>query len=408
MKQVSAMSSPVYRRFFTGSLLSSIGDYVGVTALNWYVLESTSSPFYLGMINFFRLLPALFIGLLGGWLADRFPQRTLLIILYIPILILGAILAWYVAAGQKNMWILSTLVILRGLFDEMEPPVRNALLPDIVPPHGIASGVALYTTMLNVARMIGPALAGIMIARVGVAPLFIFHVFAQLAVFASLFAIPRKSAVPVQEPQASSAGFGAVISFLRSQPRLLFLLILSVCFMLFGFSYSSLVPIYVLQMLQTGPATFGYLLTATAAGAVLGAFALTRIDSKRFLPWTPWFALGFTCSLFVLGFSHYFVLAAIALFLMGLFSQAFRTSIRIVFQLSSPEGLRGRLMSVIMADRGFIPLGVFLASAAAEKVSIASILILMSACCLLCLLGYICLYPRISKEVSSHASNQYS
>lgn len=390
MKQDSALKSPVYRRFLAGSLLSSIGDHVGMAALNWYVLETTSSAVYLGIINFFRLLPALFIGLAGGWLADRFPRRKLMIFLYIPIMGLSLALALYVSSGHLQMSILCLLVVLKGLFEEMEPPVRNALLPEMVLDNALASGVALYTTMLNVARIIGPALAGLVIAQYGTVPLFFFHTFSQLAVFLTLFAIPKQSdKVNTSALAASTGGYREVVRYLRTQPFLLTLFLVSISFMLFGFPYSSLVPVFVQNGLGKGPETFGYLLTATAIGAVLGALGLTRLDTNQQIRFIPLFACCFSVMFVLLGLSHSVWLAGILLFFIGLFSQAFRTSIRIVFQLAAPEHMRGRLMSVILADRGFIPIGILLASKATESLGIGLVFQIMGGCCLLSLIPFL-------------------
>lgn len=143
-----------------------------------------------------------------------------------------------------------------------------------------------------------------------------------------------------------------------------------------------------------GPEAFGYLLTATAIGAVLGAWGLTRLNPLQQARFIPLFATGFAVFFLLLGAFQNLWLVVLSLFMIGMFSQAFRTAIRIVFQLAAPENMRGRLMSIVLADRGFIPLGILLASSLSEAFGIAFVFIFMSACCLLSIFPYLMLSQK--------------
>jgi MFS transporter, DHA1 family, staphyloferrin A biosynthesis exporter len=382
-----------YKVFIGGSFFSLLGDYIGFTALNWVVWESTSSALNLGIINFVRLLPALFIGFLGGVLADKYSRKNILIILYIGMALLNFLLFYIGFSNSINIYLIATIVGIRGLFAEMEPSVRSALLPDLVSKESICSAVSLYTSTLNITAILGPAIAGYALARIGSEYLFLAQSFGQVIVLFSLFLLPSIKNLQLNTNRNDkSKGYAEVFQFLRQRPDLLCALFTGCFLMFFLFTYIGMMPAFVKNALNMGPETFGHFLMASALGTIVGSGMIGFLKNKINLLFIFISAI-ISCLFFVLlGLSENIIQVYFILFLIGFFSQAARTSNRVYFQIHSPSEIRGRLLSVSMSDRGFIPLGALLAGVFAQKWGVCFTFIIFGSSSFILLFALVAIY----------------
>lgn len=360
----SALHFKNYKLFLGGSFFSLLGDYIGFAALNWVVWESTSSEIYLGLINFIRLLPALFIGFLGGSLADKYSRKKILILIYLAMAFFNFLLFYFMSSNNLNLFIIAVIVGIRALFVEIEPSVRNATLPDLVSKEALCSAVSFYSLTLNITATLGPALGGYFLVKVGAASLFLAQSFGQILVLCSLFLLPNlinvnknyETAIP-----GKAKNYRDVFSFLNQRKDLVCAFGISCSLMFFLFPYVGMMPIFVDHVLKRGPETFGHFLMAASLGTVFGSSLVSLFKNKINLFSIAFFAM-LSCFFFViLGMLHHVLYVYVILFFIGLFSQMSRTANRIYFQIHSPSEIRGKLLSVSLSDRGFIPLGALVA-----------------------------------------------
>lgn len=344
----------------SGSLVTRVGDWMDLVALNWAVLQFTNSPLYLGLVNACRLLPAFLLSLPAGILADRYDRRKLLIFLQSGIMLLTFCLG-YLLEAKHSFWLFLIIITLRASLTAMDTPIRNALVPNLVAENSMASAVAINTMVINLARIIGPAAAGTLLAYVDIASLFYINAWATFGVLLSLFLIrPDPFSSPSKKGREKNTLREAAV-YVKSQPSVQSLLILAVVPMVFGFPYTTMMPLFSRDLLNLGPEGFGMLLSVSSIGALVGGtwLSMGKIINNAG-KWLIYSILGFGVSLLLFIGSKNVLMAAMAMFLVGLTSQAYRTMSRITLQLHVPEELRGRVLSIALMDRGFIPIGAML------------------------------------------------
>ncbi|HEU4964271.1 MAG TPA: MFS transporter [Bacilli bacterium] len=367
---------PSYNWVLGGSTISLIAEQIDMLALNWLVYQWTNSPMLLGIFTFFRLIPLLLFSFVGGLLADRWDRRKLLVRLQFGMMMLTFLLAFSVAADLKNLYILAGLVLLRSTLMAIETPVWHAYMPNLVDKPSVTSAVAVFSTCVNLARIIGPALGGFFIEWWGVENLFFLTASGYIAILGALLYAERftegqvvqtgSKPLPDTHPPKAKAGMGEALTYLRRQPTLLQVLLLGVITMVFGFSYTSMMPVFAQDLLGLDASGFGYLLSAAAVGSVIGAMFLAGQEEWGLGRLLVISGTLFGLCLFLFGFSRSFPLSLCLMFFVGLVGQTFRTTNRVIFQQRVPDRLRGRVMSLVLSDRGFIPLGSLLVGYVAQ------------------------------------------
>lgn len=345
--------------------MSQTGEWMTWVALNWAVLDFTGSALYLGLINACRLFPAFLLSVPAGVLADRSDRRKMLISLQTGVM-LSTLLVGYLLAVGSAFWLLAVVVTLRSTFMAAVTPVRNALIPNLVPERQVASAVAIDTTTRNLARIAGPATAGVLLAFTEVQNVFWVAASSIVVVLLSLFIVR-----PVSDQDAVSSDAAADIReaavYVKDSPSVQSLLILAVAPLLFAFPYTAMMPLFANDLLRLGPGGLGVLLSVAAAGALAGSAWLslggeTQGTGKWLVCSTV--ALGLFLILFM--FTQNLVTAAAMMFLVGLASSTYRTMSRVALQTRVPDRLRGRILSIALMDRGLIPLGAIMIGAVAE------------------------------------------
>jgi MFS transporter, DHA1 family, staphyloferrin A biosynthesis exporter len=335
-------------------------------ALNWAVLEFTGSALYLALINACRLVPAFFLSVPAGVLADRTDRRKLLIPLQAGTMLLTLCVGYSLAAGIP-FWLLAVVATLRSSLMAVVVPVRNALVPNLVPGSQVASAVAVDTAVRNLSRILGPAIAGALLTVTEVANVFWISGFSLVTVLLSLFVVRPEPNEEDAVPSNVRADIREAAVYVKNSPALQSLLILAVVPMVFAFPYTAMMPLFAEDLLRLGPGGLGILLSTAAAGALVGSawLSLGR-DTKDAGRWLVCSTVGFGLLLLLFMFAESLLTAAVIMFLVGLASATYRTMSRVTLQTRVPDRLRGRILSIALMDRGLMPLGAILIGAVAE------------------------------------------
>jgi predicted MFS family arabinose efflux permease len=284
---------------------------------------------------------------------------------------------------EAPFWLFAAVVSLRSVFLAMDPPVRGAVIPHLVPPEKIAQALALNTAVLNMSRLIGPAIAGLLLTGME-AHQIMWVAAAAFSVEVLTLTRVRLERADMDRKKREQADLREALAFLKGHPHLPSLMVLAVVPMVFGFPYSSMMPVFARDLLQLGPDGFGLLLSVSAAGALIGSLWLSASDGRqrhgRVLVLS---LLGFGLSLGGFMLAGNYLIALAMMFWVGFSSQTYRTTSRIAVQLQTPDHLRGRIMSIALMDRGFIPLGALLIGWVAAEVGTLAAGLMMGAGCVL-------------------------
>lgn len=377
-----ALRSRPFAIFMAGGIVTQAGEWMTLVALNWAVLELTASPLYLGVINACRLVPAFVLSVPAGVLADRYDRRKLLISLQVGVMLSTFCVAYLLAAGV-SFWPFAAAVTLRSSLIAMDPPVRNALIPNLVPESCSASAIALNAGARNVSRIAGPAIAGALLAVMEVADVMWISAWSIAAVLLSLLAVRPISDREKLPRGGTKADIQEAVAYIKKDSSVQSLLILAVVPMVFGFPYTAMMPLFAKDLVGLGPEGFALLLSSTAVGALVGSawLSLGR-EAGGAGRWLVCSIIGFGLSLLLFMATRTLVTAVAATFLVGLTSQTYRTMSRIVLQAEVPDRLRGRIISIALMDRGFIPLGAILIGAIAGWVGTLWAGVFMGAGCI--------------------------
>ena len=336
-----------------------------LVALNWAVLEFTGSALYLGLINACRMVPAFLLSVPAGVLADRSDRRKLLILLQAGIM-LSTFCVGYLLAANTPFWLLAVVVTLRSVLMAVVIPVRNCLIPNLVLESQVASAVAVDSGVRNISRIVGPAIAGTLLAVMEVADVFWISACSIVAVLLSLFVVhPESNRDAVSNNIKADIQEAAV--YVKNSPSVQSLLILAVVPMVFAFPYTAMMPLFAEDLLQLGPEGLGILLSVAAAGALVGSAWLSLgSETEGAGKWLVCSIIGFGLFLLLFMIAETLVTAAVTMFLVGLASAIYRTMSRVTLQTRVPDRLRGRILSIALMDRGLMPLGAILIGAVAE------------------------------------------
>jgi len=360
-----ALRSRSFGIFAAGNLVSQAGEWMTLVALNWAVLEFTGSALYLGLINACRMVPAFLLSVPAGVLADRSDRRKLLILLQAGVMP-STFCVGYLLAAESPFWLLAVVVTLRSVLMAMVIPVRNSLIPNLVPESQVASAVAVDSGVRNLSRIVGPAIAGTLLAVMEVADVFWISGFSIVAVLLSLLVVrPESNRDAVSSNMKADLQEAAV--YVKNSPTIQSLLILAVVPMVFAFPYTAMMPLFAEDLLQLGPEGLGILLSVAAAGALVGSAWLSLgSGTQEAGKWLVRSTIGFGLFLLLFMFAQTLLTAAVMLFLVGLASSTYRTMSRVTLQTRVPDRLRGRILSIALMDRGFMPLGAILIGSVAQ------------------------------------------
>ena len=380
-----ALRSRNYRLFVAGQGVSLVGTWMQQVAMSWLVYRLTGSAFLLGVVGFTSQIPNLLIAPFAGVLADRWDRRRLLMINQTFALLQAAFLATAVLAGFAQIWLIVLLSLLLGIITAFEIPIRQSFVVELVEHReDLGNAIAINSSMVNGARLIGPSVAGVLVASAGEGVCFIINSISYLAVIMALAAMripPRPPRLQqrhvlqeLREGFAYAFGFGPIRSIL--------LLVAFVSLM--GAPYTILVPVFAREVLHGGAHTFGFLMTAAGSGALIGTLYLASRRNVVGLGRIIVLAVTlFAVGIALFATSSYLPISLAALALAGFGLITLVASCNTILQTILEEDKRGRVMSFFtMAFMGMAPFGSLGAGAMADAVGVRYTLLIGAGFCL--------------------------
>ncbi len=374
-----------YRLFFTGQLVSLMGTWMQTVAQAWLVYSLTHSPFLLGLTTFCAQVTVFFVAPFGGMVADRVDRRRMLLLTQSAAMLQAALLAGLTLAGVVQVWEIILLAFGLGFINAFDVPTRQAMTLDMVEPKDLRHAIALNSMMFNLARVVGPSLAGALIAVVGEGVCFALNALSFAAVLASLILMRlRPRAVRVYAHPLREIAEGYRFSLSHAQIRVsLMLVAVSSCF---GAAYLTLMPAFAGDILHGGAAGYGSLMASVGTGAFIGAYGLSLIR-ERWLALTPVIAaLAFGAGLIAFAHSHVLWLSAAILIPTGASLMLLGGTSNTIIQIAAGERFRGRVIShYTQSFMGMMPWGALLLGLLAahfgvgEAVTLGGIVVIASA-----------------------------
>lgn len=348
-----------YRLYFTGQVISLTGTWMQNIALGWFVFHLTHSPFQVGLLAFLRFVPFTILSLPAGVLADKFDNRRTLMVTQASSMVFAGLLAALPLSGWSPLWAIYALAGLGGIATVFDAPNRHALTMQLVGRDGLPNAVALNASLFNLARVVGPALGGVLIGAFGAGICFALNSATFLAVLGAL-ALMRPSELYAPERRESPRllrGMRQGLGYVRRTPAVRLILLMTMVVSTVGFNFNVLIPVLAGKTLHGSALVFGALGASFGLGALGGALLSASMarTSRRMLLLG---AAGFSSALLVLAPIAVVWAAAVLLFLTGFFFVSWTANSQSVLQLTAPDHLRGRVLSIyLFSFGGFAPLG---------------------------------------------------
>ncbi|MBN3994204.1 MAG: MFS transporter [Nostoc sp. NMS2] len=380
-----AFDSRNFKLFYTGQAISLIGTSMTQVATSWLVYRLTDSALLLGVVGFASQIPTLLLIPLGGIIADRSKRHHILLIAQILGMLRSLALTWLALSGTINIWYIAFLGVLQGIINAFDIPTRQAFLPETVSKENLGNGFALYSSLVSVTSMLGQAIAGLLIAAVGSGLCFLVDSISYIAVIIALLAIRldlKKAVISTRKPlEELRTSLNYAIGFL---PIRSILIGSSLVCCVWGF-YLALGPIFAKEILQGGPNTFGFLMTASSLGTLAGGIYLTRQGNVNGLGKVLVLGIAFMgVSLIVFALSHVFWLSFLSLLAAGFGFILQIIAGRTLLQLLVSDENRGQITGLyVMASTGAVPIGNLIAGALASRIGAVNSIILGASFCIL-------------------------
>lgn len=389
-----------FRLFFLGQFISLIGFWMQTVGQSWLVYRMTQSSAYLGAINFCQQVPILLIGLLAGGFVDRTNRHRLVVITQTAALVQAGILAFLTYTGRINMPLLFVMAVLLGVISAFDLPARQAFMIEMTSREGLMSGIALNSSMFNAARMIGPAIAGLVVRKWGESFCFLMNAVSYLAVIMALLAMNIEKRDKPKSRKSLTKDMQEGFEYIRQTRPIRILLQLIAGLSVAGFPFAVLLPVFADKIFGHGAGGYGLLLTGSGVGALAGAlFLAVRKGVRGIGKIISWSALGFSVSLILFSYTPYFWLAFVLLISVGFFMMLTIASVNTTIQSIVPDELRGRVMSFFTTMLiGLAPVGGFLAGVVAKYWDVQYTVFTFSLFCLIAALWFFRSLPSIKHE----------
>jgi len=370
---LGALAHRNFRLFFIGQGISLVGTWMQNVGEGWLILTLTNSPFYVGLTAALSSVGVLLFSLYAGVIADRVDKRRFIILMQLAFMIEAftvSILIWTNAIAVWQVLVLATTLGIASAFDI---PMRQAFVVEMVGKDDLMNAIALNSSLFNAARVIGPAIAGLLIGTVGIAWCYFLNGLSYIAVIAGL--LMMRLPYDPRPPKTTSAwtGFREVLAYLRNDRRLRVLMILTAILSVFGFPYIAMMPVFARDVLNRGATGYGALTSSIGIGAVIGALGIAlasaRIRARGRLMLIGGTALGILLILF--SASRVLALSMVLLGLAGCAMIVNNSITNTLIQTAAPDHLRGRVMGFYsFVFVGMAPFGAFLFGVVAEHVGV--------------------------------------
>lgn len=355
-----ALTHKDFRNFWIGSIISLIGTWIQNTSQSWLVLTLTNSSFKLGLVNALQFTPILVFSLFAGALIDRLPKKKILIFTQSSMALLALILCILVITKRIKYWHILVLATLLGCANTLDMPTRQSFMIELVGKENILNAVALNSSVFNAARLIGPAISGVMIHLVGFAWCFFINALSFIPLILGIYAIKQESKIyNKSEHKHILNGVKDGLSYIKRDPKIYRTFILIAFVGTFAMNYNVLIPLQAKMVLKQNSQGYGYLMSFMGAGSLISAILVAmknQSKNKKKLLYLSSFTIS--TILICLGFTKIFNLTAILLFATGVFNILFSTTGNSRVQLNSDDEYRGRVMSVYsLVSAGTTPIG---------------------------------------------------
>ncbi|HTW92119.1 MAG TPA: MFS transporter [bacterium] len=377
-----------YRLYWFGNLASLIGTWMQNIATGWLVLTLTNSPFFVGLNSTLAWLPAWFVSLPAGAMADRFDKRRMMILTQSVLALFALVLAVLYWTHVLTIYYVLAISCLTGFAATMNGPIAQTLVPDLVGRKNVLNAIALNNAMFNSARIIGPAIAGVLLGTIGAGGCFGINSASFLAIIGALWFIQLPPREPHRAEESVWHQILAGLRFVAGHPDIRILVVLTAVFSSFGMIYLPLMPVFARDVFHQGAREYGVMMTCVGIGAVAGGLTLATISkTRRKGVILTLGTAGIGLSSIALSLVRDIRLALPLIAIIGFCQTSITSLMNTLIQTIAPEHIRGRALSVYMlAFNGMFPLGCLLGGAIAQRFG-APAATLVGGCAVLVSLG---------------------
>jgi MFS family permease len=368
----AAMRHRNFQLYFGGQLVSNIGTWMQIIAQGWVVYQIGHSELILGLVAFASAVPVLVISPWGGVVVDRVSRRKLLVLTQSGAMLLAFILAALMFMDAVQEWHVVVLAALLGVVNAFDAPARQAFVPEMVGKEDLPNAIALNSMMFNSARVIGPAVAGLVLAAVGAAWCFTLNGISFFAVIVGLLLMKLPAREKIQHVNSPWQQLKSGLKYTAGNREISSLILLSLVFSVFGISYSTILPAFVEKILHQGALTYGWINTATGFGALTSAFLMAhRMSHGRRGKLLVLTNIAFPLILIAFSFTSTFALSMLFAYGLGMGFMIQFTTINTLLQTRVEDEFRGRVMGLYtITFFGFAPFGNLLIGFLGEKLGL--------------------------------------
>jgi len=409
-QSLPALASRDFRIFWLGQLVSLTGTWIQSVAQQWLVLQLTHSAFKLGLVTAIQFTPLLVLALIGGAIADRVDKRKLLVITQVVSMLLALGLGTLVKTGAVQYWHVLVFAGLLGIVNAFYTPARQAFVPELVDRDILMNAVALNSAIFNGARVVGPAIGGLLIATVGLSLNFYLNSLSYVAVIIGLLVLHTRPAVTERPRESLLSNVREGLSYVRATPVVYTILALIGVTSLFALNFTTLVPVFAQKVLHVGSSGFGFLLASMGVGSLAGSITIAFLNrrdlARRFIYLG---ATAFCIAEILFALSHVYALCVALLMVVGVSQTLFTTTANTRILSLTPSHLQGRVMSLYsLMFLGMTPFGSFLSGVVAERYGAPSAFISGAAITLVFTGVVFALHPsqRTAKRVEERAQSE--
>lgn len=377
--------------------VSLIGTWIQSTAQSWLTFELTQSAFLLGVVGFLSSIPVFLLSLFGGVLADRVNKRNILIATQGAFMFLAFLLAALTQMKLITPLQIMGVALLNGIVMAFDAPSRQAVVVELVGKEHVFNAIALNSVSFNSSRIIGPALAGVLVATIGMSGCFYLNGISFLAVIFALFLIKVHNNARIDKNRPPLKDLKEGLIFIKNNRLILVLISMVGIVSLFGIAYVILMPIFANDILRAGVKGLGLLMSASGFGALIGALILARLGDFKFkgrlLVYSTFI---FSVSLVLFSLSKDLFFSLFTLILVGASSVTAVSLINTILQAIVPDEFRGRVMSVFMLTfAGFMPFGNLIAGVLSESLGVSFVVMASGIICVIFFVIIGLVYPQI-------------
>ena len=404
LKTFQALAYKDYRYLWLGQISHAFSLWMEQIARPVLVLALTGSALHLGMILAARMVPQIILGLWAGVIADMFDRKKVLIISKSGAAIINFVLAGLILSGNVALWHVYSTTMLKGLFMALDQPARQSLIPSIVPEGQVTNAVALNSATMNMMRIGGAAISGLLLAAFGIGWTFmaVAIVFLGAVFFTAKIQVPSNAVTTKRNLRGASESLKEGFKFAWNSPSIRPIIILAAVFFAFGMSYMQVfAPLFAKQVMEIGDKGFGFLMSTTGAGALVGALTLATINPQKRRGLALMFVMttfGFMLILFSIStFGAPIPISFAIIALIGMFQTPYHALQNAILLDSAPEDMRGRIMALVSLDRVVIMGGGTLAGFLAEVFGAQIAQIIFGSMCIIGVLFLGSVIPDLRK-----------